>query len=123
MLMEEMPTAAAVLFVTVRVWLGLSPIVYPLLKEIADGDKVSAEVWELLEPVPVSETVSVPVERFTVSVPVLAPPTEGANLTLMVQFEPAAREEVQVVASEKSPANAMLFTEMADGLLLLTVTV
>ncbi len=90
---------------------------------IVDGDKVSAGVWELLEPVPVSATVSVPVERFTASVPVLAPPVEGENVTLIVQFVPVAREAGQVVASEKSPANVMLLTATEDALLLDTVTV
>lgn len=94
-----------------------------MLKVIVDGDKVSVGVWELLEPVPVSETVSVPVERFTARVPVLVPPTEGVNFTLIVQFVPAAREAGQVVASEKSPVNVIPFTVTGDTLLLVTVTI
>src|SRR5579871_550026 len=98
-------------------------MVYPLLKLTVDGERVSAGVWELLEPVPVSETVSAPVERFTASVPVRAPPAVGANFTLIVQFVPGAREAPQVVASEKSPVKTKPFTLTADALLLLTVTV
>jgi hypothetical protein len=93
-----------------------------LLKVIVDGDKFSAGVWELLEPVPVSETLRVPVERFTARVPVLIPPVEGVNFTLMVQFVPAGREAEQVVASEKSPLNVIPFKVTGDALLLVTVT-
>jgi hypothetical protein len=84
---------------------------------------VSTGVWELLEPVPVSETLSAPVETFTVRVPVLVPPTDGANVTVTLQVFPAGREEVQVVVSAKSPVMAMPFMATALALAFVTVTV
>jgi hypothetical protein len=74
------------------------------------------------EPAPLL-LVSAPVERFTAGEPVLAPPTDGARVTLIVQFVPAAREAGQVVASGKSPVKVMLCTATADVLLFVTVTV
>ena len=84
---------------------------------------MSAPCCELLEPVPVSETVSAPVEKFTVSLPVLLPPTVGANVTVTAQLLPAATEAVHVVVSAKSPVTVMLLTPTAPPLALVTVTV
>ncbi len=44
----------------------------------------------------------------TLSVPVRDPPALGVNVTLIVQFAPAASEEVQLVVSPKSPRAEIL---------------
>ncbi len=86
-----------VLLLTVTVWLGLSPMVYPLLKVTADGVKLKTPVAEELDPIPVSDTFCAPVERVIVSEPVLVPATDGVKVTETLQFPPAAIDEPHVV--------------------------
>src|SRR5579863_3837352 len=98
------PTEAPLVFVTVVVWTGLSPIVYPLLNVTAGGEKLNAPGMEpVVDPVPLSKTVCAPVARLMVSVPVRVPVAVGVKVTVTVQVLPAARDAVQVVVSAKSP--------------------
>ena len=62
------------------------------------------------KPVPLSETIcGLPAaSSATLSVPVRVPPAVGVNVTLIVQFAPAARLVPQLLVSAKSPLAVML---------------
>jgi hypothetical protein len=67
------------------------------LKVTADGEKLNTPVADELEPIPVSETVCAPVERVTVSEPILVPAADGVKVTETLQLPPPAMDEPQVV--------------------------
>ena len=58
----KIPTEAPLVLVTVTIWEGLSPMVYPL-KVSVDGERLKAPGKEPFDPLPASDTVSAPVER------------------------------------------------------------
>lgn len=64
-----------------------------------DGGKPSTPVADELEPIPVSETVCAPVERWMVSEPVRVPAAAGMKVIDIVQLPPTAMEDARVVVS------------------------
>ena len=125
----KIPIEAPLVLVTVTVWEGLSPMVYPL-KVSGDGDRVKTPGNEPFEPVPVSCTVCAPVERLIVSLPVSVTVAIGGvvaigvKVTVTVQVPLGARVDGQVVALAKSPVTItpLFETETAVVPLLAMVT-
>src|SRR5437588_11003734 len=74
------------------------------------GETESAHSAAALEPVPVRLTVcGLPVTLFvTLKLPVRVPDAVGVNVTLMLQFPPAASEPPHVLLAAKSPLATML---------------
>jgi len=105
-------------FTMVTVWLALVVPTAAVPRFRLVGDTVIADA-----PVPVRETVCLPVARVMVRAPVLVPEAVGLKVTETVQDLPAAIDEPQVVESEKSPLKVMPLIAMEDELLLETVTV
>jgi hypothetical protein len=120
--MLAMPTATPSLFVTVTVWLELSPSATPPNARLV-GETVRPSVVPFGVPVPVNATVCEPVGRVKVSEPVRVPVALGVKVTLAVQLLPAASELRQVCVWEKSPVVAKPLMATAVFALLVTVTI
>jgi hypothetical protein len=91
--------------------------------EIAETESEKSPA--VLEPLPVRLTDCGLPEALSVTLklPGRVPDAVGVNVTLMVQFSPAARELPQVLFSAKSPLDAMLVIVRAALPVLDSVTV
>src|SRR3954454_11931441 len=117
---EEAVAAVVPELVTVTVWAGaLEPTTVPAKDRLA-GAAFSTGPGAV--PVPDRLTVLVTPPALMVRVPLRAPGAVGANFTLTVQPPPAAMDDPQVLAWEKSPLVAMDETVAAELVGLATVT-
>jgi hypothetical protein len=94
-----------------------------MVPEVGEAEREKSPV--LLEPVPVSFTDWGLPEALSaiLRVPVRVPEAVGVNVTLIVQFPPAAREVPQLSASAKSPVAEILEIVKGAEPVLVSVTV